>query len=145
MTESKGAPVGISRPHNSMKAETDAEKLPERKKWDKGEWEAKAKEKDKLYADRAKEAEAAMKEGTFSVVHSTSCYRPVPMTVGRKPRFQDVNDKPRPKREMEDRNTLDLNRNVGKTQLVQTTTSGKGPKGPGFYVSTLRLTCSCLL
>ena len=36
---------------------------PERKKWDKGEWEAKAKEKDRMYAERAKESEAAMKEG----------------------------------------------------------------------------------
>lgn len=48
---------------DSLQAWANRDQLPERKKWDKSEWEAKAKEKDKMYADRAKEAEAAMKEG----------------------------------------------------------------------------------
>jgi hypothetical protein len=37
-----------------------------RKQWDKSEWEAKAKAKDAEYAERAKEAEAAMQSGMSS-------------------------------------------------------------------------------
>jgi hypothetical protein len=37
--------------------------LPERKKWDKSEWEAKAKEKDAKYREQAIEAEKSMAKG----------------------------------------------------------------------------------
>jgi len=41
-------------------------KPPERKKWDKSEWEAKAKEKDAKYKEQAIEAEKSMAKGTFT-------------------------------------------------------------------------------
>lgn len=33
---------------------------------------------------------------------------------------------------------LGLHKNLNKTMLVQTTTTGKGPRGAGFYVSRLQ-------
>lgn len=35
---------------------------------------------------------------------------------------------------------MGIEKNLGKTVLVQTTTTGKGPRGAGFYVSLLSLT-----
>jgi len=43
--------------------------LPERKKWDKSEWEAKAKEKDAKYREQAIEAEKSMAKGkSFTLI-----------------------------------------------------------------------------
>jgi len=55
--------------------------------------------------------------------------------VGIKPKFREQDDRPEPTQSLQAREALDLNKNVGKTQIVQSGTSGKGPKGPGFYVS----------
>jgi U4/U6.U5 tri-snRNP component SNU23 len=63
-----------------------------------------------------------------------SSYDPL-IQIGQKPKFRDNDDRPEPTQSLQAREALDLNKNVGKTQIVQTTTSGKGPKGPGFYVS----------
>jgi len=52
-----------------------------------------------------------------------------------KPKFREQDDRPEPTQSLQAREALDLNKNVGKTQIVQSSTSGKGPKGPGFYVS----------
>jgi U4/U6.U5 tri-snRNP component SNU23 len=55
--------------------------------------------------------------------------------LGIKPKFREQDDRPEPTQSLQAREALDLNKNVGKTQIVQSGTSGKGPKGPGFYVS----------
>jgi U4/U6.U5 tri-snRNP component SNU23 len=55
--------------------------------------------------------------------------------AGIKPKFREQDDRPEPTQSLQAREALDLNKNVGKTQIVQSGTSGKGPKGPGFYVS----------
>jgi hypothetical protein len=61
MTESKGAPVSFSRLRDLYRQANI--QLPERKKWDKSEWEAKAKEKDAKYREQAIEAEKSMAKG----------------------------------------------------------------------------------
>jgi U4/U6.U5 tri-snRNP component SNU23 len=104
--------------------------LPERKKWDKSEWEAKAKEKDAKYREQAIEAEKSMAKGK-----SPPSQRGSSDEVGIKPKFREQDDRPEPTQSLQAREALDLNKNVGKTQIVQSGTSGKGPKGPGFYVS----------
>jgi len=57
--------------------------------------------------------------------------------LGIKPKFREQDDRPEPTQSLQAREALDLNKNVGKTQIVQSGTTGKGPKGPGFYVSSL--------
>ena len=129
MTESKGAPVSLRGPMRSTRKANG--QLPERKKWDKSEWEAKAKEKDAKYKEQAIEAEKSMAKGQFP----TQAYVPALMSVGIKPKFREQDDRPEPTQSLQAREALDLNKNVGKTQIVQSGGSGKGPKGPGFYVS----------
>jgi U4/U6.U5 tri-snRNP component SNU23 len=58
------------------------------------------------------------------------------ITAGKRPRFNDQADVPKPTKKLEARKEdLNLEKNLNKTVLVQTTTSGKGPRGAGFYVS----------
>ncbi|EIW66526.1 hypothetical protein M231_02294 [Tremella mesenterica] len=88
---------------------------PTRKQWDKDEWAAKAKEKDEEAIEKAKSAEAALAKGL-------------------KPKFKDKEDLPKPTKNMQQRTEdVGLNKDLNKTMLVQTTSTGKGPKGPGFY------------
>ncbi|WWC66608.1 uncharacterized protein I206_100511 [Kwoniella pini CBS 10737] len=87
-----------------------------RPSWNKDEWEAKAKAKDEENAEFAKSAEAAMLSGKAP------------------PRRRLGEDMPAPTKALEARKEeLDLNKNLNKTMLVQTSTTGKGPKGAGFY------------
>lgn len=64
MTESKGAPVSTTLLTPCRFQQIDPQP-PERKTWDKSEWEAKAKEKDQRYQDRAKAADDSLKQGQF--------------------------------------------------------------------------------
>ncbi|ORX35320.1 hypothetical protein BD324DRAFT_632328 [Kockovaella imperatae] len=85
-----------------------------RKQWDKSEWEAKAKAKDEQSVEAAKAADAAIKQG-------------------KKPRF-NIEDLPKPTKALEARTEdLGLEKNLNKTMLVQTSTTGRGPKGAGYY------------
>ncbi|WVR03680.1 hypothetical protein IAU60_000675 [Kwoniella sp. DSM 27419] len=85
--------------------------------WDKDEWAAKAKARDEEGAEYAKAAEKAMLEGK--------------MPPQRK---RPGDDLPKPTKALEARkDDLDLTKNLNKTMLVQTTTTGKGPRGAGFY------------
>ncbi|WWD09171.1 hypothetical protein V865_007293 [Kwoniella europaea PYCC6329] len=87
-----------------------------RPSWNKDEWEAKAKAKDEENAEYAKSAEAALLSGKAP------------------PRRRLGDDMPKPTKNLEARkDDLDLNKNLNKTMLVQTTASGKGPRGAGFY------------
>ncbi|WWC86015.1 uncharacterized protein L201_000886 [Kwoniella dendrophila CBS 6074] len=87
-----------------------------RPSWNKDEWEARAKAKDEENAEYAKSAEAAMLAGKAP------------------PRRRLGDDLPKPTKNLEARKEdLDLNKNLNKTMLVQTSTTGKGPKGAGFY------------
>jgi hypothetical protein len=57
---------------------------------------------------------------------------------GRKPKFQKPRDDlPKPTKELQAREgDLGIEKNLNKTMLVQGgTLGGRGPKGPGFYVS----------
>ncbi|KAK8861725.1 hypothetical protein IAR55_002548 [Kwoniella newhampshirensis] len=85
--------------------------------WNKDEWAAKAKAKDEEGVEHAKAAEAALAAGK------------------RPPKRHDaMDDLPKPTKALEARSeALDLNKNLNKTMLVQTTTTGKGPRGAGFY------------
>ncbi|KAK1927825.1 hypothetical protein DB88DRAFT_479390 [Papiliotrema laurentii] len=89
---------------------------PSRKQWDKSEWEAKAKAKDAEYAEKAKAAEDAMAHG-------------------KRPKFKNpMDDLPKPTKDLQRRTEdLGLEKGLNKTTLVQISTSGKGPRGPGFY------------
>ncbi|WVW82053.1 hypothetical protein I302_104058 [Kwoniella bestiolae CBS 10118] len=87
-----------------------------RPSWNKDEWEAKARAKDEENAEYAKSAEAALLAGKAP------------------PRRRLGDDMPKPTKNLEARkDELDLNKNLNKTMLVQTSTTGKGPKGAGFY------------
>lgn len=70
MTESKGAPV--SGQSSFLSCYLQRVRLtvqpPERKKWDKSEWEAKAKEKDQRYKEQAIEAEKSMAKGSYHLL-----------------------------------------------------------------------------
>ncbi|WVQ93624.1 hypothetical protein IAU59_000700 [Kwoniella sp. CBS 9459] len=87
--------------------------------WDKEEWAAKAKAKDEQSAEYAKAAEQAMAEGKLP------------------PRRKIGDDLPAPTKKLEftdaRKSDMDLNKNLNKTMLVQTGTTGKGPRGAGFY------------
>ncbi|WVF65991.1 hypothetical protein IAT40_000729 [Kwoniella sp. CBS 6097] len=87
--------------------------------WDKEEWAAKAKAKDEQNAEYAKAAEQAMAEGKLP------------------PRRKIGDDHPAPTKKLEftdaRKSDMDLNKNLNKTMLVQTSTTGKGPRGAGFY------------
>lgn len=62
--------------------------------------------------------------------------------IGKKPRYQIPDDLPKPTKALEMRtDELDINKNVNKTMIVQTSTSGTGPRGAGFYVSKARWAC----
>ncbi|WRT63926.1 uncharacterized protein IL334_000853 [Kwoniella shivajii] len=94
-----------------------------RPSWNKEEWEAKAKAKDEEGAEYAKAAEEAMSQGKAP------------------PRRKIGDDLPKPTKNLEARKEdLDLNKNLNKTMLVQTTTTGKGPRGAGFYCEMCNLT-----
>ncbi|WWD16352.1 hypothetical protein CI109_100778 [Kwoniella shandongensis] len=85
--------------------------------WNKDEWAAKAKAKDEEGFEHAKAAEAALASGKLPPK-----------------RHNAMDDLPKPTKALEARSeALDLNKNLNKTMLVQTTTTGKGPRGAGFY------------
>lgn len=56
--------------------------------------------------------------------------------VGKKPRFNNPRDDlPKPTKELQAREgDLGIEKNLNKTMLVQGSSGGRGPKGPGFYV-----------
>jgi U4/U6.U5 tri-snRNP component SNU23 len=55
--------------------------------------------------------------------------------IGKKPRFK-TEDLPKATKALQAREEdLEINKNLNKTVLVSTTTTGKGPRGAGFYVS----------
>lgn len=59
-------------------------------------------------------------------------------STGRKPKFNKPRDDlPKPTKELQAREgDLGIEKNLNKTMLVQGgTLGGRGPKGPGFYVS----------
>ncbi|EKM53937.1 uncharacterized protein PHACADRAFT_97984 [Phanerochaete carnosa HHB-10118-sp] len=85
-----------------------------RKKWDKEEYAERAKQKDEEERERMKENEERVKQG-------------------KKPRRGKKEDLPKPTELMKQREgSLDLDKNLGKTMVVQNT-SGRGPGVPGFY------------
>jgi hypothetical protein len=56
--------------------------------------------------------------------------------AGKRPRYNDMDDLPKPTEHMKQRTEdVGINKNLNKTMLVQTSTTGKGPRGAGFYVS----------
>ncbi|OCF44071.1 hypothetical protein I317_02024 [Kwoniella heveanensis CBS 569] len=87
--------------------------------WDKEEWAAKAKAKDEQNAEYAKAAEQAMAEGKLPPRRKLGDDLPAPT---KKLEFNDAR-----------KSDMDLNKNLNKTMLVQTSTTGKGPRGAGFY------------
>ncbi|RSH94855.1 hypothetical protein EHS25_004661 [Saitozyma podzolica] len=98
-----------------MSSNAASSSKPLRPEWNKDEWAAKAKEKDEKYAEQAKANEAAMKQG-------------------KRPRYNDMDDMPKPTEHMKQRTEdVGINKNLNKTMLVQTSTTGKGPRGAGFY------------
>ncbi len=51
-----------------------------------------------------------------------------------------MDDLPKPTKELQRRTEdLGLEKGLNKTTLVQISTTGKGPRGPGFYVSRAEL------
>ncbi|KAI0812604.1 hypothetical protein BC629DRAFT_1474222 [Irpex lacteus] len=94
-----------------------------RKKWDKEEYAEKAKKKDQEERERMQENEERLKQG-------------------KKPRKGRTtkDDLPKPTELMKRREgSLDLDKNLGKTMVVQNT-SGRGPGVPGFYCETCNRT-----
>jgi len=86
-----------------------------RKKWDKEEYAEKAKKKDQEERERMQENEERLKQGKR------------PRKGGRKDNL------PKPNELMKQReSSLDLDKNLGKTMVVQNL-SGKGPGQPGFF------------
>ncbi|TCD64876.1 hypothetical protein EIP91_003542 [Steccherinum ochraceum] len=85
-----------------------------RKKWDKDEYAEKAKQKDVEERERMQENEERLKQG-------------------KKPRKGRREDLPKPTELMKRREgSLELEKNLGKTMVVQNT-SGRGPGVPGFF------------
>lgn len=58
-----------------------------------------------------------------------------PNKKGKRAHHRPKEDLPKPTKALEARSEdLGIDKNLGKTVLVQTTTTGKGPRGAGFYV-----------
>lgn len=60
------------------------------------------------------------------------------MVPGKKYKFQSLDELPEATESLKQRTeTIDLEKNLNKTMLVSTVAAGngKGPRGPGFYVS----------
>jgi len=92
-----------------------------RKKWDKQEYAEKAKKRDLEERERMQENEERMKQG-------------------KKPRRTKKEDLPKPTDLMKQREApLELDKNLGKTMVVQNT-SGRGPGVPGFFCETCNRT-----
>ncbi|RSH85066.1 uncharacterized protein EHS24_006656 [Apiotrichum porosum] len=141
---------------------------PERKKWDKGDFAAKAREKDQQAYQHAKARDAAAAEGARGhtsaalAIPNQSCSRQ-PCLLDRQPphpfprhplaphvppphhgspanpslspgkRYRPDQDLPRPTGLAQQHVNLGLDKDIGKTMLVSQTTTGKGPRGAGFY------------
>ncbi|WVN87140.1 uncharacterized protein L203_102316 [Cryptococcus depauperatus CBS 7841] len=88
----------------------------ERPTWNKEEYALRAKEKDQEAFEHAKAAEESHARGQAPKRQSQYDSLPKPTEL-LKARAED----------------LGLNKNLGKTMLVTTTTVGKGPRGAGFY------------
>ncbi|KZS93948.1 hypothetical protein SISNIDRAFT_478370, partial [Sistotremastrum niveocremeum HHB9708] len=85
-----------------------------RRKWDKEEYEKKAKLKDEQERERMQENEALKKQG-------------------KRPRLKPKEDVPKPTELMKQREgSLELDKNLGQTMIV-TNAGGRGPGQPGFY------------
>ncbi|KAK4686172.1 U4/U6.U5 tri-snRNP component SNU23, partial [Tremellales sp. Uapishka_1] len=103
------------------KEEKDEKPGSSRKTWDKDEWAAKARAKDEEHVERAKEAEQAAKTGKRPRTHLTEL--------------------PKPTKNAEQRTgDLGIEKNLNKTMLVQTNTTGPGQRGGGFYCDLCNIT-----
>ncbi|KAK7692958.1 hypothetical protein QCA50_004599 [Cerrena zonata] len=92
-----------------------------RKKWDKEEYAERAKKRDEEERERMQDNEERLKQG-------------------KRPRKGKKEDLPKPTELMKQREgPLDLEKNLGKTMVVQST-SGRGPGVPGFYCETCNRT-----
>ena len=59
------------------------------------------------------------------------------MNPGKKYKYHETDDLPKPTENMKQRTEdVGIDKNLNKTVLVQTTTTGHGPRGAGFYVSS---------
>ena len=106
-----------------------------RKKWDKEEYAERAKRKDEEERERMQENEERLKQGVpfFSMDVIRAARFIVLRLVGKRPRTGKKEDLPKPTELMKQREgPLDLEKNLGKTMVVQNT-SGRGPGVPGFY------------
>jgi len=93
-----------------------------RKTWDKEEYAAKAREKDREERERMQKNEESMKKG-------------------KKPRRHHREDLPKPTELMKQREgPLELEKNLNKTIIVQNP-GGRGPGQPGFYCEVCNRTC----
>lgn len=100
----------------------------ERPSWNKEEFATKAKEKDQEAYEHAKAAEESLAKGHAPKKQSQYDDLPKPTEL-LKARTED----------------LGLTKNLNKTMLVTTSTTGKGPRGAGFYVGYVFPLCHCLL
>ncbi|KAF9049998.1 hypothetical protein BJ165DRAFT_1455659 [Panaeolus papilionaceus] len=88
-----------------------------RKKWDKEEYAERAKKKDQEERERMQENEERLKQG-------------------KRPRKGNKDNLPKPTELMKQREApLELDKNLGKTMVVQNT-SGRGAGQPGFFCET---------
>ena len=113
-----------------------------RKKWDKEEYAERAKRKDEEERERMQENEERLKQGvTFLSMDIIRAAKFIELRlVGKSPRKGKKEDLPKPTELMKQREgPLDLEKNLGKTMVVQNT-SGRGPGVPGFYCETCNRT-----
>ena len=113
-----------------------------RKKWDKEEYAERAKRKDEEERERMQENEERLKQGvTFFSMDIIRAAKFIELRlVGKRPRKGKKEDLPKPTELMKQREgPLDLEKNLGKTMVVQNT-SGRGPGVPGFYCETCNRT-----
>jgi U4/U6.U5 tri-snRNP component SNU23 len=67
-------------------------------------------------------------------------HNPADSRSGKRPRYHETDDLPKPTEHMKQRTEdLGIEKNLNKTVLVQATTTGKGPRGAGFYVRKVPL------
>ena len=113
-----------------------------RKKWDKEEYAERAKRKDEEERERMQENEERLKQGvTFFSMDIIRAAKFIELRlIGKRPRKGKKEDLPKPTELMKQREgPLDLEKNLGKTMVVQNT-SGRGPGVPGFYCETCNRT-----
>lgn len=105
-----------------------------RKKWDKEEYEEKAKKRDLEEKDRMQENEERMRKGTSLTTISHKPWKYLPTLAGKRPRKARKDDLPKPTELMKQREgSLELDKHLNKTMVVQNP-GGRGPDEPGFLV-----------